>query len=145
MYAKHTIWLRQIPLWLAFTTGLLFITYTSIEMQFEAAKKNNPRHIAQRINSMLPDGTGRIYEMGYRRFLGITCYINKDISQLDEFSDLQSLGSKEDRVYFLFDTKYLEARDYRKKALREITWKRVYSEFYEENRGDIIVGLLKRT
>jgi hypothetical protein len=145
MYAKHTIWLRQIPLWLAFTTGLLFITYTSIEMQFEAAKKNNPRHIAQRINSMLPDGTGRIYEMGYRRFLGITCYINKDIIQLDEFSDLQSLGSKEDRVYFLFDTKYLEARDYRKKALREITWKRVYSEFYEENRGDIIVGLLKRT
>jgi hypothetical protein len=94
---------------------------------------------------MLPDGTGRIYEMGYRRFLGITCYINKDIIQLDEFSDLQSLGSKEDRVYFLFDTKYLEARDYRKKALREITWKRVYSEFYEENRGDIIVGLLKRT
>jgi hypothetical protein len=141
LYAKHTIWLRQIPLWLAFTTGLLFITYTSIE----TAKKNNPRHIAQMINSMLPDDTGRIYEMGYRRFLGITCYINRDIIQVDDFSDLQSIGSKEDRVYFLFDTKYLEARDYREKDLREITWERVYSEFYEENRGDIVVGLLKRT
>ena len=85
-------------------------------MQFEAAKKNNPRYIAQRINSVLPDDAGRIYEIGYRRFLGITCYINKDIIQLDEFSDLQSLGSKEDRVYFLFDTKYPEARDYRRKG-----------------------------
>ena len=110
-----------------------------------AAKNNNPRHIAQRINSVLPDDTGRIYEIGYRRFLGITCYINKDIIQLDEFSDLQSLGSREEGVYFLFDTKYLEAQDYREKALREITWERVYSEFFEESRGDIVVGLLKRT
>jgi 4-amino-4-deoxy-L-arabinose transferase-like glycosyltransferase len=145
MYAKHAILLRHISLWLAFTTGLLFITYTSIEMQFEAAKENNPRHIAQRINGMLPDGTGRIYEMGYRRFLGISCYINKDIIQVDEFSDLQSLGSREEKVYFLFDTKYFEARDYREKALQEIKWQRVYSEFYEENRGDIVVGILKRT
>jgi hypothetical protein len=145
MYAKHAILLHQIPIWLAFTTGLLFITYTSIEMQFEAAKKNNTRYIAQRINSMLPDGTGRIYEMGYRRFLGIACYINKDIIQLDEFSDLQSLGGREEDIYFLFDSKYLETRDYREKALREITWKRVHSEFYEGNRGDIVVGYLKRT
>jgi hypothetical protein len=114
-------------------------------MQFEAAKKNNPRSIAQRINRVLPDNAGRIYELGYRRFLGITCHINKEIIQLDEFSDLQSLGNKEDGVYFLFDTKYLEARDSRKKALREITWERIYSEFYEENRGDIVVGYLKRT
>jgi hypothetical protein len=145
MYAKDTILLRQIPLWLALTTGLLFITYTSIEIQFEAAKQNNPRYIAQRIDSVLPDDTGRIYEIGYRRFLGITCHINKDIIQVDEYSDLQSLGSREEGVYFLFDTKYLEAKDYRKKALREITWERVYSEFYEKNRGDIVVGHLKRT
>ena len=137
--------LRQIPLWLAFTTGLLFITYAYIDIQFDTAKNNNPRHIAQRIDSVLPDDAGRIYEMGYRRFLGITCYINKDIIQLDEFSDLQSLGSREERVYFLFDTKYLEARDYRKKAFREIEWERVYSEFFEESRGDIVVGYLKRT
>jgi hypothetical protein len=144
-YAKHAATLHQIPLWLAFTTGLVFITYAYIDIQFDAAKNNNPRQIAHRIDSVLPHGTGKIYEMGYRRFLGITCYINRDIIQLDEFSDLQSLGSGEEGVYFLFDTKYPETRDYRKKDFREITWERVYSEFFEESRGDIVVGYLKRS
>jgi hypothetical protein len=144
MYVKHTIVLRQFPSWLAFTTGLLFITYTYIDIQFDTAKNNNPKHIAQRINSVLPDNAGRIYEIGYRRFLGITCHIDKDIIQLEEFSDLQSVVDKKDKIYFLFDTKYPETRDYRRKAFREIRWKKVYSEFFEENRGDIVVGLLKR-
>jgi 4-amino-4-deoxy-L-arabinose transferase-like glycosyltransferase len=145
IYTKPAIIPQQIPLWLAFTTGLVFLTYAYTDIQFDTTKNNNPRQIAQRIDSVLPEDAGRIYEMGYRRFLGITCYINRDIIQLDEFSDLQSLGSREEKTYFLFDTKYLEARDYRKKAFQEIRWDRVYSEFFEESRGDIVVGYLKRS
>jgi hypothetical protein len=81
--------------------------------------------------------------MGYRRFLGITCYVNKDIIQADEFSDLKALGGKENKVYFLFDTKYVESRDSRQKAFGEIAWDRVYSEFFEDSRGNIVLGYLK--
>jgi hypothetical protein len=126
------------------TTGLLFITYAYIDTQFDTAKENNPRNTAKRINSVLPGDTVKVYEMGYRRFLGITCYVNKDIIQVDEFSDLKSLKSSKDEIYFLFDTKYLEARESRKKALKEIAWDRVFSEFFEDSRGNIVLGYLKK-
>jgi hypothetical protein len=122
----------------------LFITYAHIDEQFDASRENNPRKIAEKISSTLPDDIGRIYELGYRRFLSITCYVNKDIIQVDEFSDLKSLKSSEDEVYFLFDTKYLEAWESRKKALKEIAWDRVYSEFFEDSRGNIVLGYLRK-
>ena len=110
LHTKQDISLRRMPIWIAFTTGLLFITYAYIDSQFDASREHNPREIAKRISSVLPDDVGRIYELGYRRFLGITCYLNKDIIQEDEFSDLKSLENGRDKVYFLFDTKYLEAQ-----------------------------------
>jgi len=84
--------LHRIPLQLTLITGLLFITYAYIDTQFDTAKENNPKNIAKRINSVLPGDIVRIYEMGYRRFLGITCYMNRDIIQADEFTDLKALG-----------------------------------------------------
>jgi len=141
---KYEIPLHQIPLRLTLTTGLLFITYAYIDTQFDTAKENNTRNIAKRINSVLPEDIVKIYEMGYRRFLGITCYVNKDIIQADEFSDLKALKNNKDKVYFLFDTKYLEARESRKKAFGEIAWDRVYSEFFEDSRGNIVLGYLRK-
>ena len=141
---KYEIPLHQIPLRLTLTTGLLFITYAYIDTQFDTAKENNPRNIAKRINSVLPGDIVKVYEMGYRRFLGITCYVNKDIMQADEFSDLKALGGKENKVYFLFDTKYVESRDSRKKAFGEIAWDKVYSEFFEDSRGNIVLGYLNK-
>jgi len=143
IYMKYEIPLHRIPLQLTLTTGLLFITYAYIDTQFDTAKENNTRNIAKRINSILPGDIVRVYEMGYRRFLGITCYVNKDIIQADEFSDLKALGVKENKVYFLFDTKYVESRDSRKKAFGEIAWDKVYSEFFEDSRGNIVLGYLK--
>lgn len=144
IYMKYEISLHRIPLLLTLTTGLLFITYAYIDTQFDTAKENNTRNIAKRINSVLPGDIVRVYEIGYRRFLGITCYVNKDIIQADEFSDLKALGGKENKVYFLFDTKYLESLDSRKKELGQIAWDRVYSEFFEDSRGKIVVGYLKK-
>jgi len=144
IYMKYEIPLHQIPLRLTLTTGLLFITYAYIDTQFDTAKENNPRNIAKRINIVLPEDIVKVYEMGYRRFLGITCYVNKDIIQADEFSDLKALGGKENKVYFLFDTKYVESRDSRKKAFGEIAWDKVYSEFFEDSRGNIVLGYLNK-
>jgi len=144
IYIRYDISLHRIPLWLALTVGLLFITYAYIDTQFDTAKENNTRNIAKRINSVLPEDIVKIYEMGYRRFLGITCYVNKDIIQADEFSDLKALKNNKDKVYFLFDTKYLEARESRKKAFGEIAWDRVYSEFFEDSRGNIVLGYLRK-
>jgi len=143
LYMKFEISLHRIPLRLALTTGLLFITYSYIDTQFDTAKENNPRNIAKRINNVLPGDIVKVYEMGYRRFLGVTCYVNKDIIQADEFSDLKALGGRENKVYFLFDTKYIESRDSRKKAFGEIAWDKVYSEFFEDSRGNIVLGNLK--
>jgi len=145
LHTKQDISLRRMPIWIAFTTGLLFITYSYIDSQFDASREHNPREIAKGISSTIPDDVGIIYELGYRRFLGITCYLNKDIIQEDEFSDLKSLGNGSDKVYFLFDTKYLETRESRKKALKEIVWEKVYSEFFENSRGEIVLGRLKKT
>ncbi len=144
IYIKNDIPLHRIPLQLTLTTGLLFITYAYIHTQFDTAKENNPRNIAKKINSVLPEDIVRIYEIGYRRFLVITCYVNKDIIQADEFYDLKALGGRENKVYFLFDTKYLEARDSRGKAFGEIAWYKVYSEFFEDSRGNIVLGYLKK-
>jgi 4-amino-4-deoxy-L-arabinose transferase-like glycosyltransferase len=143
MHAKDEISLRQMPVWIALTTGLLFITYAHVDGQFDASRQNNPRKIAAGISGVLPGDVGRIYELGYRRFLSVTCYVNRDVIQVDEFSDLKSLERSNDKVYFLFDTKYLEAREARKKALNEIAWERIYSKFFEESRGEIVVGRLK--
>jgi len=140
---KYEISLHRVPLRIALTTGLLFITYSYIDTQFDTAKENNPRNIAKRINSVLPEDIVRVYEMGYRRFLGITCYVNKDIFQADKFSDLKALGGRGNKVYFLFDTKYLESSDSGEKAFREIAWDIVYSEFFEDSRGNIVLGYLK--
>lgn len=137
--------MHRIPLWLTLTTGLLYITYAYIDTQFDTAKENNPRNIAKRIDSVLPEDVVRIYEMGYRRFLGITCYVNKDIIQADEFSDLKALGGRENEVYFLFDTKYLESRDSGKKAFGEIAWDRVYSKFFEDSRGRLLWDISRRS
>jgi 4-amino-4-deoxy-L-arabinose transferase-like glycosyltransferase len=145
LHTKQDISLRQMPIWIAFATGLLFITYAYIDSQFNASREHNARAIAKKISSALPDDVGRIYELGYRRFLGITCYLNKDIIQEDEFSDLKSLETSGDKVFFLFDTKYLDAKELRKKALKEIAWDRVYSEFFENSRGEIVLGRLKKT
>jgi 4-amino-4-deoxy-L-arabinose transferase-like glycosyltransferase len=144
IYIKYEISLHRVPLQLTLITGLLFITYAYIDTQFDTAKENNPRNIAKRINSVLPDDIVRIYEMGYRRFLGITCYVNKDIIQADEFSDLKALVGRKNKVYFLFDTKYLESKDSGKKAFGEIVWERVYSEFFEDSRGNIVLGYIKK-
>jgi hypothetical protein len=48
-------------------------------------------------------------------------------------------------VYFLFDTKFLEKRpDNEKKILSEdIQWEKVYSKYFTESRGEIVLARMK--
>ncbi|MEW6584976.1 MAG: hypothetical protein AB1442_05115, partial [Nitrospirota bacterium] len=145
VYKTKSIGIRDIPVYVTLVTGLIFLSYTDLDLQRELRKDNYPRKIAHEINLLLPDEAHTVYEMGYRRFLGITCYLNKDVVQLDRFTQLQSLIGGKERTYFIFDTDFMNSRnDKEKKALlQEIRWEKVYSKYLEESRDEIVVGVLK--
>jgi len=141
----YAIPFKRIPVILALLTGFFYLTYTAIDVQSEAKKDNNPKTIAQEINRLLPQDTQTVYEIGYRRFLGVMCYLNKNVIQINTFSDLKTLKNQGADVYFLFDTKFLEKRpDNEKKILSEdIQWEKVYSKYFTESRGEIVLARMK--
>lgn len=145
LYRLRSIQLRSIPVLLVLLTGLFFLIYTDIDIQYDSKKDNYPRKIAGEINHILPHDTGTVYELGYRRFLGITCYVTKEVLQLDNFSDLKSLQDKGTGVYFIFDTKFLSTRDEEEKRIftQDIRWEKVYSKYFTGSRGEIVIGYLK--
>jgi hypothetical protein len=131
---------------LAFFTGLFFLSYTAIDVQHEAKKDNQPKKIAGEINLLLPRDIHTVYEIGYRRFLGTTCYLPQEVIQLGKFSELKDLRGKGNRIYFIFDTKFLNStrnKEEQRVLLEDIQWERVYSRFYSSSRGEIVVGHLK--
>jgi hypothetical protein len=126
-------------------TGLFYLACVSIDTQLDLKKENNPKSIAKQINLLLPEDIGVIYEIGYDRFLGITCYLDKEVIQLDNFSQLKSLDNTEKQIYFIFDTQYLNTENEREILFRKIAWNKVYSHFFKNSKGDIVVGYLKQS
>ena len=145
IYKINFAGMKNVPVFIALITGLFFLVYTNLDVQHDSRKDNYPKKIAQDINLAIPSDAGTVYEIGYRRFLGVTCYINKEVIQLDGFSQLKSLDDGKGRVFFIFDTKYLDkASDADKKIfLQEIKWEKVYSRYYDKNRGEIVAGYIK--
>jgi len=94
----------------------------------------------------LPHDVNTVYEMGYRRLLDITCYLGKEVIQLDKFSQLKSLPDKEDKIYFIFDTAFLGTvnADDRNTFLQEIPWEKVFSFSAKKGEKEIVVGYLKK-
>lgn len=145
IFKINSVGMENVPVFIALITGLFFLVYTNLDVQHDSKKDNYPKKIAQDINLTIPSDVGTVYEIGYRRFLGVTCYINKEVVQLDGFSQLKSLADRKGRVFFIFDAKYLDkASDNDKKVfLQEITWEKVYSRYYDKNRGEIVAGYIK--
>lgn len=134
---------ENVPLYIALVSGFLFMIWLNLDAQQDSRKDNYQKKIAEEINLLLPDDA-TVYEMGYRRFLGITCYLNKEVTQADKFSQLKSLGESRDAVYFIFDAPFLaSSRDDEKMALQQLKWEKVYSKYYRSNRGEIVMGILK--
>jgi 4-amino-4-deoxy-L-arabinose transferase-like glycosyltransferase len=142
---RHVILPRRIPVILALITGIFYLTYTAIDVQSEMKKDNNPQKIAEEINRILPQEIRTVYEIGYRRFLGTACYLPREVIQIDNFSSLKSLPTKSERIYFIFDTKFLSSRSDEEKRIftEEIGWEQVYSKYISSSRGKIVVAHLK--
>jgi len=141
----YAIPFKRIPVILALLTGFFYLTYIAIDVQSEAKKDNNPKTIAQEINRLLPQDTQTVYEIGYRRFLGTTCYLKQEIIQIDTFSALKSLRNRGSKTYFIFDTKFLSSRSDEEQRIftQEIHWEQLYSKYFSGSRERIVVGCLK--
>jgi 4-amino-4-deoxy-L-arabinose transferase-like glycosyltransferase len=126
-------------------TALFFLSYISFVMQIDAKKENQPRNIAYQINSLLPRDIRTVYEIGYRQVLGITCYVNKNVIQLDNFSELDTLDRKGGQIYFIFNSSFLNKTTGEDgKFLQEHKWEKVYSSSSTNGKNEVVVGQLKR-
>jgi len=130
-----------LPAVIALFTGLYFLLYTDFDIRYDMGKEAYPRKVAGEINRLLPDDAQRVYELGYDRFLEVTCYLTKEVIQLDSFAELRSL-ERRGRVFFIYNTKFLNSRkDEEKTILRdEIKWDKVYSKYNADDNDEIIVG-----
>jgi 4-amino-4-deoxy-L-arabinose transferase-like glycosyltransferase len=137
--------LKHIPVLIALLSGFLFLIYTDIHVQDMMKRENYPKKIAGEINSLLPQDAGPVYVIGYRRFLGVTCYLEKEAIQLDGFAGLKALRDKGDGTYFLFDTTLLnKAESAGERSMQDIQWQRVYSKYFSGSKGKIVLGYLQK-
>lgn len=148
LHKINSLKLMGMSVCIAFFSGLCFLTYTYLDIQHDLQKDYNAKTIAYRINALLPHDVNTVYEMGYRRLLEITCYLGKEVIQLDNFSQLESLSDKEGKIYFIFDTAFLRTGDAvdRNTFLQEIPWKKVFSFSVKKGEKEIVIGyLVKKT
>jgi 4-amino-4-deoxy-L-arabinose transferase-like glycosyltransferase len=144
LYRIRDVQVIHIPLYITITTALFFLIYTNIDIRMDQRQDSYPRKIAQEINLVLPGDADVVYEMGYRRFLPVTCYLKTEVRQLDTFAELKSVGNKKGKTYFIFDSMFINALKNGDKDLflNELHWEKIYSKKYRGRRGDIIVGVL---
>jgi len=141
----NSISLKQTPFFIVLITVLLFLIYTNAEIQYKNIDETNQRTVARKINLILPADVDTVYEIGYRRFLGITSYIDKKVLQLDYFSELENIKMQNRKVCFIFDTEYMKRMEKKEKNffLNRVSWQKIYSKNIKKSRGEIIVGLLE--
>ncbi|MEW6587067.1 MAG: glycosyltransferase family 39 protein [Nitrospirota bacterium] len=141
---SHSPGTTLISVYVPVVTALIFLIHSYIEVQYESRRENYPRNIAQEINLVLPDDAEIVYELGYRRFLAVTCYINREVRQINKFAELKRLNHGKGKICFIFDTRFLNSSSERDRniLLNEIRWKKIYSRYFKGSRGDIIMGTL---
>jgi len=125
-------------------TALFFLSYTLFDTQIDSKKENHPKKIAYQINSFLPGDIRTVYEIGYRQVLEITCYLDKDVIQLDNFSELDAAGKKGGQIYFIFNSSFLnKTTEDDRKFLQNHEWEKVYSSSSKNGKNAVVVGRLK--
>jgi 4-amino-4-deoxy-L-arabinose transferase-like glycosyltransferase len=125
-------------------TALFFLVYTLFTIQIGSEKENHPKKIAYQINSLLPDDIGPVYEIGYRQVLGTTCYLDREVIQLDNFSELDALYKRRGQIYFIFNSSFLSkttAND--RKFLQDHKWEKVYSSASKNGKNEVVLGQLQ--
>jgi len=125
-------------------TALFFLVYTSFVIKIDSEKENHPKKIAYQINALLPDDVGTVYEIGYRQVLETTCYLDKEVIQLDNFSELDALHKKGGKIYFIFKAAFLnKVTEDDRKFLQDHKWVKVYASSPTNRKNEVVVGQLK--
>ena len=89
---------------MALVTGLLFLIYTDLRiMASNKTQEDSTRDIAREIDRMLPENADKIYVMGFRQSLEVTCYLDREVYQLDTFGALKHLREKDAKAYVIYD------------------------------------------
>lgn len=146
VYTSRKAGSMRIPIYLVLLVGFTLHAYTALQIQYESKKENHPKKIAQELNLLLPGDAHTVYEMGYRRFLDVTVYLDREVTQLDSFSQLKLLqqGGKGD-LFFIFSTRYLDTRkDEEKSIFHALDGETIYSKHLSESIGDIIVAHVRQ-
>lgn len=125
-------------------TALFFLSYTFFDIQINSKKENPPRTIAYQINSIFSGDVVTVYEIGYRQVLEITCYLHKEVIQLDNFSELGDFYKRGGQIYFIFKSSFLsKTTEEDRKFLQDHEWEKVYSSSSKNRKNEVIVGRLK--
>jgi hypothetical protein len=134
---------RSIPVLIALWVGLFSMFFTDMHIQKTAMRGESPKQAAQAIERLLPARVSKVYEIGSRRILAVTCYLDREVVELYEFGQLAAEGRDED-VYFLFDTDLLKNLNDRDKAFyHSMQWERLSSSTFERGDNEIVLGRLK--
>jgi len=143
MYRIKSFPLRYFPVLTAFLVGLYFPLFAGINAQYDSMQDNNPKKIASEINNILPEDVDVVYELGYKRFQSVTCYLKKKVIMLDGFDKLPSTTATD--IYFIFDSDFVKdtGDDPGKTSPPDNAWEEIYSKYFRKSKGNIIVGRLR--
>ncbi|MBI5632496.1 MAG: glycosyltransferase family 39 protein [Nitrospirae bacterium] len=143
IYRIRSVPLRYFPVVTAFLVGLYFPLFAGMNAQYDSMQENNPKKIASEINGILPDNIVVVYELGYKRFQSVTCYLNKKVIMLDGFDKLPTRNAA--NTYFIFDSDFVsDTGDNPRKTLPpENAWEEIYSKYFRKSKGTLIVGRLR--
>ena len=137
--------IKPVLIYLSLITGLIFLVYTELDIRHDMKKEYYPRKVSREILNVLPGDADPVYEIGYDRFLRITYYLERDVVQLDSFTQLKKAGIK-GKVYFIFDTDFLNkitTEEDRKIFLHDVSWKKLYTGRFAKDKNEIVVGYLE--
>ncbi|MBI5055741.1 MAG: glycosyltransferase family 39 protein [Nitrospirae bacterium] len=146
LYKAGSARLPHVPVYVTAITALFFLVYTDITVGLDKKRGSNPREIASEIDLLLPQDAGVVYEMGYRRYLTITCYLNREVRQVNSFADLKELKKEKGGIYFIYDAELLDVITGEDKNifLKEIHSEEIYSRKYKSRRrGDRAIAVGK--
>ena len=135
--------IRSLAVPVALWVGLFSLLFSDMNLQKMMMRKESPRQAAREISQRLPAGLAKVYEIGSRRILAVTCYLDREVMQLEGFFRLQDLSS-EGPVYFLFDTDiFSNLQEEQKAAYDRLDWEKLVSTTFEKGDNEVILGRLK--
>jgi len=135
---------RHLVILIALWVGLFSLLFADMNIQNMVMRGESPRRAARYIERRIPPGIEKVYEIGGRRILGVTCYLDREVVAADDFRQLEDIRPEE-QVYFLFDTDFLKELNHEQQASYDrMQWEKLSSSTFERGDNEIVLGRLKR-